>query len=432
MTDAAEKDPVGPITASPEAAAKPDVSSATSKNAAATPSAAPAKKASVTPDDSPTGSKKASAEKKRKKPASGKKKRKKQSGEPVPLTNTPNGDLPAFLKSAQQPAYRAGQVRRWLYRDLASGFHEMSNLPAELRKKLAERYTPHGLLPGPIQQSEDGTHKFLFNTPDGAPVETVLLPRRRGYALCISSQSGCAMGCPFCATGTLGLIRNLTGGEIVDQFLRGRRHARALGSELESVIFMGMGEPLANMDNLEQAMGRLVADDYAGFGARRLTVSTIGLPNRIPRLALWPWQVGLAISLHTADDELRRQLIPASRVLPLPDLMRDSIAYQQTTSLRVTYEYILLGEVNDSADQARRLATLLQRQLCHVNLIPYNPVPGLPFVPSVAGRTARFRETLESRGIAVTVRKPRGRDISAACGQLAAVGVATRSSNPGR
>ncbi|MDP6509185.1 MAG: 23S rRNA (adenine(2503)-C(2))-methyltransferase RlmN, partial [Chloroflexota bacterium] len=166
-----------------------------------------------------------------------------QSGEPIPLTDTPNGDLPAFLKSANQPAYRVGQVRRWLYRDLATGFHEMSNLPAALRKKLAERYTPHGLLPGPIQQSEDGTHKFLFSTPDGAPVEAVLLPRRRGYALCISTQSGCAMGCPFCATGTLGLIRNLTGGEIVDQFLRGRRHARALGSELESVIFMGMGEP---------------------------------------------------------------------------------------------------------------------------------------------------------------------------------------------
>ncbi len=352
-----------------------------------------------------------------------------QSGEPIPLTDTPNGDLPAFLKSANQPAYRVGQVRRWLYRDLATGFHEMSNLPAALRKKLAERYTPHGLLPGPIQQSEDGTHKFLFSTPDGAPVEAVLLPRQRGYALCISTQSGCAMGCPFCATGTLGLIRNLTGGEIVDQFLRGRRHARALGSELESVIFMGMGEPLANMDSLEQAMGRLVADDYAGFGARRLTVSTIGLPDRIPRLALWPWQVGMAISLHTADDELRRQLIPTSRALPLPALMRDSIAYQKTTSRRVTYEYVLLGEVNDSADQARRLATLLQRQLCHVNLIPYNPVPGLPFVPSVAGRTARFRETLESRGVAVTVRKPRGHDISAACGQLAGA-PGTLVSNP--
>ncbi len=342
------------------------------------------------------------------------------SGQPDPLTDTGTGALAAFLRDAGHPAYRAGQVRRWLYRDLAAGFNEMSNLPALLRRELAARFTLHSLTVGTVQRSTDGkTHKFLLSAGDGVPVEAVLLPRKSGFALCISSQSGCGMGCPFCATGTLGLIRNLTAGEIVDQFLHGRRQARRLGGELESVIFMGMGEPLANFDNVESAVARLVAQEYAGFGARRITVSTIGLPGRIARLALWPWQVGLAISLHAAEDELRRRLVPPSRGLPLVDLMRDSVSYQESTGRRVTYEYVLLRDVNDSADQARRLCSLLKGQLCHVNLIPYNPVDGLDYRPAPPGRTAKFRETLEARCIPVTVRKPRGRDIAAACGQLA-------------
>ena len=342
---------------------------------------------------------------------------------PAALTDLSVDALAAFLKEAGQPAYRAGQINRWLYHDLAAGFHEMSNLPASLRKELSTRFTIHSLAVGTVQRSvDDNTHKFLLPSIDGSPVEAVLLPRRRGFALCISSQSGCGMGCPFCATGTLGLIRNLTAGEIVDQFLYGRRHARQLGGELESVIFMGMGEPLANIDNVETALARLVAEEYAGFGARRITVSTIGLPGRIPRVALWPWQVGLAISLHAPEDDLRRRLVPAGRALLLAELMRDSIAYQEATSRRVTYEYVLLGAVNDSPDQARRLGTLLKGQLCHVNLIPYNPVDGLDYRRAAPGRTTRFRETLESRGVAVTVRKPRGRDINAACGQLAAGG----------
>lgn len=341
-------------------------------------------------------------------------------GQPAALTATGIGALAEFLKDAGHPDYRAGQIQRWLYRDLAAGFNEMSNLPASLRKELAARFTLHGLTVGTVQSSaDDETHKFLLSAPDGIPVEAVLLPRKRGFALCISSQSGCGMGCPFCATGTLGLIRNLTSGEIVDQFLHGRREARRLGGELESVIFMGMGEPLANFDNVEAAVARLVAEEYAGFGARRITVSTIGLPGRIARLALWPWQVGLAISLHAAEDELRRHLVPVSGRLPLAELMRDSVAYQESTGRRVTYEYVLLGDVNDSADQARRLCAMLKGQLCHVNLIPYNPVVGLDYRRVPPGRTAKFRETLEARGIPVTVRKPRGRDIDAACGQLA-------------
>lgn len=342
-------------------------------------------------------------------------------GMPVALTDTPPDVLAAFLKNVGEPDYRVDQIYRWLYRDMAADFHEMSNIPFDLRKALAAHFRVHGLGIESVHQSAgDSTQKFFMPTSDGSPVEAVLLPRRRGFALCISSQSGCGMACPFCATGTLGLIRNLTVGEIVDQFLHGRRTARDLGSELNSVIFMGMGEPLANIDNVEGAISRLVDTKYAGFGARRITVSTIGLPGRIPRVALWPWQIGLAISLHAPEDGLRRRLVPASHALPLHELMRDAISYQELTGRRVTYEYVLLGNVNDSLDEAHTLGCLLQGQLCHVNLIPYNPVNGLDYSGATTRDITKFRDALESCGIAVTIRRPRGCDIDAACGQLSA------------
>ena len=244
-------------------------------------------------------------------------------------------------------------------------------------------------------------------------------------ALCLSSQAGCAMRCPFCATGLGGLRRNLSFGEIVDQYLLAR--SLAPGADIGSIVFMGMGEPLANLDNVKKAVERLVSSEYCGVGARRITISTIGLRGRIRKLAAWPWQVGLAISLHAPDDQLRRQLVPPSRSFGLEALMAESVYYQRKTGRRVSYEYVMLDAVNDSTIQARALRDLISGQLCHVNLIPYNSVAGTGYRGSPRAAIERFRQTLELGGAPVTVRLPRGRDIAAACGQLAGTRVEAAS-----
>jgi 23S rRNA (adenine2503-C2)-methyltransferase len=231
------------------------------------------------------------------------------------------------------------------------------------------------------------------------------------------------MGCPFCATGLAGLRRNLTSGEIVDQYLLARSLALASGVDIGSIVYMGMGEPLANLDNVKRSVEWLVSGDYCGLGARRITISTIGLRGRIRKLAEWPWQIGLAISLHAPSDEVRRRLVPPSRSFGLGELMADSVYYQRKSGRRVSYEYVMLDAVNDSNDQARALGDLLAGQLCHVNLIPYNSVAGTGYRGATSAATERFRRTLEAGGVPVTVRRPRGRDIAAACGQLAGSGV---------
>ena len=339
----------------------------------------------------------------------------------TPLTSVSLADLSERLTGMGQPAFRADQVARWLYQRTVTEFSQMTDVPASLRAELQDSYALHGLTLERSQVSIDGaTSKLLFAAVDGAKIEAVLLPRRRGSAVCVSSQAGCAMGCPFCATGLLGLRRNLSTGEIVDQYLLARSAARAAGSDVESLIFMGMGEPLANLENLEGAVARLVSPDYCGIGARRITISTIGIRNRIRRLAAWPWQVGLAISLHAPNDELRNRLVPPSRSFPIGELMRESIAYQDKTRRRVSYEYVMLSGVNDSTGIATELGRLLSGQLCHVNLIPYNPVSGTGFQGSSVSAIEEFRRIVESTGLTVTIRRPRGRDIAAACGQLAA------------
>ena len=336
----------------------------------------------------------------------------------VPLTSLATEELRELVEALGESRYRADQISRWLYRRSATDINQMSDLSAALRRDLMRRFRVHALRIERVLQSADGaTQKMLLGGDGGVSVESVLLPRRRGLALCLSSQAGCAMRCPFCATGLGGLRRNLSFDEIVDQYLLARSLARGAG--IGSIVFMGMGEPLANLDNVKRAVERLVSSDYCGVGARRITISTIGLRGRIRKLARWPWQVGLAISLHAPDDQLRRQLVPPSRSFGLEALMAESVYYQRKTGRRVSYEYVMLDAVNDSPDQARALRNLVAGQLCHVNLIPYNSVAGTGYRGSSRAAVERFRRTLELNGVPVTVRLPRGRDIAAACGQLA-------------
>ena len=344
----------------------------------------------------------------------------------VALTGLAIGELRELVEALGESRYRADQISRWLYRRSATGIGQMSDLPAALRRDLRRRFRVHALKIERALESADGvTRKLLLTGRGGVSVESVLLPRRRGMALCLSSQAGCAMRCPFCATGLGGLRRNLSFGEIVDQYLLAR--SLAPGADIGSIVFMGMGEPLANLDNVKKAVERLVSSEYCGVGARRITISTIGLRGRIRKLAAWPWQVGLAISLHAPDDQLRRQLVPPSRSFGLEALMAESVYYQRKTGRRVSYEYVMLDAVNDSTIQARALRDLISGQLCHVNLIPYNSVAGTGYRGSPRVAVERFRQTLELGGAPVTVRLPRGRDIAAACGQLAGTRVEAAS-----
>ncbi len=344
----------------------------------------------------------------------------------VALTSLALGELRELVEGLGESRYRADQISGWLYRRSATDIGQMSDLSAALRRDLMGRFRAHSLRIERVHRSVDGvTQKMLLAGRGGVSVESVLLPRRRGLALCLSSQAGCAMRCPFCATGLGGLRRNLSFGEIVDQYLLAG--SLAGGAGIGSIVFMGMGEPLANLDNVKKAVERLVSSDYCGVGARRITISTIGLRGRIRKLAGWPWQVGLAISLHAPDDQLRRQLVPPSKSFGLESLMAESVYYQRKTSRRVSYEYVMLDGVNDSPDQARALRDLISGQLCHVNLIPYNAVAGTGYRGSPRSAVERFRQTLELRGVPVTVRPPRGRDIAAACGQLAGTRVEAAS-----
>ena len=267
----------------------------------------------------------------------------------------------------------------------------------------------------------DGTRKFLLRAIDGTVFETVQLPSERGSAtsVCVSSQAGCAMGCTFCATGTLGLMRNLAAAEIVDQFLHVRRETRG-AAQPNRVIFMGMGEPLANLANVHDAIGVLVEPGCVGLGARRITVSTVGLPIGIREVSKWPWQIGLAISLHAASDDIRTAIVPLARSVDLKSLMEASVMYQQVTGRRVSYEYTVLKDVNDHVSQARDLANLVRDQKCHVNLIPFNSFPGSSFVAADPGTIRLFQGELQRHRIPVTIRRTRGREIAGACGQLQA------------
>jgi 23S rRNA (adenine2503-C2)-methyltransferase len=319
--------------------------------------------------------------------------------------------LERTLADAGQPAFRARQVWQWTARG-ATGYEQMTNVPAALRAELEERVPFSTLTVVHQAESRDGTVKTLFNTSDGRPVEAVLMRYRDGRrSLCVSSQSGCPLTCTFCATGRMKFGRNLTASEIVDQALHFRRF-----EDVDHAVFMGMGEPLMNLDNVLAAARRL---PDVGITHRRTTISTVGWLPGIERLADEPEPIRLAFSLHAPDDALRSELMPLNERYAMADVLAACERWYERKRRRVFIEYVMLAGVNDQYAQALQLARLLDPAKFKVNLIPYNPT-GSPYEGSGREAIAAFKAVLEEHGLPATVRLTRGRDIDAACGQLAA------------
>ena len=348
---------------------------------------------------------------------------------PVSLLDFSRPELEEFLAGLGQPRYRARQVWEWIYRHFADDFAAMTNLPKELRSALEQAATLSPLHPLTRVISADGdTQKVLFRLPGGQTIETVLMLYDERRTLCISSQAGCAMGCTFCATAQGGLARNLTAGEIVAQVLFFARYLAnpALPpamhvdrpTNVTNIVLMGMGEPMHNYTNVWTALRRLTDADAFGLGARHITLSTVGLAPMIDRMAEEDLQIGLAVSLHAPNDALRSQLAPINRAYPIEDLLAAVRRYIDKTHRRVTFEYALMRGINDSAELAQELAGKLDGILCHVNLIPLNPIPDSPFQPTSDADTQQFAQILRDAGVPATVRLRRGIEINAGCGQL--------------
>ncbi len=328
-------------------------------------------------------------------------------------------ELTEFVQDIDLPSYRADQIWEWLYRRYAKSFSMMTNLPLSLRAFLDEETVLNSGKVVSRQESKDGqTIKVLFQLPDNNFIETVLMRYEKRRTLCISTQAGCAMGCVFCATGQMGFFRNLSVGEITYQALYFARLLASQGEKVTNIVMMGMGEPLHNYDNTLQALDNLT--DSRGFklGARKITISTVGLVPAIRKYADERRQSPLAVSLHAATDKERDRLIPINRRWPLSDLMDACHYYIHKTRRRITFEWALISGNNDTLEQAAALGKLLQNMLCHVNLIPLNPTAGYGGQPSSRFRVTAFQEALSKLGISSTVRVRRGIDIKAGCGQL--------------
>ncbi|MCA9970870.1 MAG: 23S rRNA (adenine(2503)-C(2))-methyltransferase RlmN [Anaerolineales bacterium] len=337
----------------------------------------------------------------------------------VNLVDLSQEALQALVVELGERPFRARQIWQWIYQRYAQDVAEMTDLPKGFRQKLAAAGTLRPFELVSEQRSSDGqTTKVLFKLPDGQYVETVLMKYDRRRTLCISTQAGCAMGCVFCATGQMGFFRNLTAGEIVAQVLYFARELAEAGEHVTNVVMMGMGEPLHNYDQTLTAVDRLTAEDAFNLGARKITISTVGLVPAIRRYADEQRQTPLAVSLHAATDAERNKLIPINRRWPLNKLMEAVRYYLEKTNRRITFEWALIQGENDTPEQAHRLGQLIQGMLCHVNLIPLNPTAGYEGGPSSQERVTAFQEILAGYGVSSTVRVRRGIDIQAGCGQL--------------
>jgi 23S rRNA (adenine2503-C2)-methyltransferase len=335
-------------------------------------------------------------------------------------------DLKTIIDSWEEPEYRSQQIWQGLYNQYWSRFDQFSNLPLSLRNKLANHFRITSMEPIEKIQSVDGnTMKILFKLIDDQLIEAVLMRYKKRNTLCISTQAGCGMGCTFCATGKMGLKRNLSNGEIAEQVINFTRILSDKDQKVTNIVFMGMGEPFHNYDAMMQAVEKLNDPDGYNFGSRRMTISTVGIVPGIRRFTYEDSQVNLAISLHAADDELRSTMLPVNNKYPLNNLMNACLEYVQVTGRRITFEWALIKGINDTNEQAKKLAKLLMpffiegSPLCHVNLIPLNPIKGYIGLPAIPDQVETFRNILIDRAIPTTIRTKRGIEIQAGCGQLA-------------
>jgi 23S rRNA (adenine2503-C2)-methyltransferase len=334
---------------------------------------------------------------------------------PYELTQT----LTEHFEAREQPAYRSAQVTRWIYEGLAPSIEHMTDLPSGERDALSERFTLVEAEAAQVAESKDSTVKHLWKLADGKLIESVLIPTKTRMTLCISSQAGCAIGCTFCATGWGGFDRHLTAGEIVSQYRASRRWVEQNERvPITNIVYMGMGEPLANRKPVHSSL--TILNQGYGVGARRITVSTVGVVPGILELAERPEQFRLALSLHAPETELRGSLIPLEKRYPLPELLEALQKFDAAGGKRITFEYTMIRGVNDDLALAPKLAKIAKKVRAFVNLIPFNPIPYQDWGPSPSERIREFAAVLEAAGVPAAVRETRGRDIDAACGQLRA------------
>jgi len=340
----------------------------------------------------------------------------------APITSLSSDELVVRMRELGEPAYRAKQVVDWLYKKRVRSFEEMSDLPQALRTRLAQEFVWSIPKVVRVLGSNDTTQKFLFRLHDGNLIESVLIPaspalygeRSDRRTICVSSQVGCAYGCKFCASGLDGWTRNLDAGEVVQQLIAVEEKS---GERIDNVVFMGMGEPLANLPNLLRAIRIINAPWGLEIGARHITVSTSGLAPQIRELAAEPTQFRLALSLHGATDEVRSQIMPINRRYNLKTLL-EACDFYVARKRRIMFEYILIADVNDTDEQAHELAKHAKRLAAKINLIPYNTVEGLEWSRPSRARQGRFHSILREQGVVATLRREKGHDIAAACGQL--------------
>jgi 23S rRNA (adenine2503-C2)-methyltransferase len=350
------------------------------------------------------------------------------------ITDLTTSQLQELVGSLGEPDYRARQLQHWVYQRLALSFGDMTDLPQFFRQRLEHEVRLHSLTPVHEQTGQDGTVKTLFALADGKTIESTLMGYpsdfgRARYTVCVSTQVGCPIGCPFCATGRQGFERNLTPGEIIDQVLyfasllrdrlsEGRNNASMPVSPVTNIVFMGMGEPLANYEALWQAVEILNSPGAFGLAARSMSISTAGLVTQIKRLSQEKLQIGLAVSLHASDNSIRDKLVPINRKYPLEQLIPACRQYCEMTGRRLSFEYALFDGINDSLQDARSLALLVKKMNCHVNLIAANRTTGQTFRSPAKETVIGFERELKRFNIACTLRQPRGLDIDAGCGQL--------------
>ncbi len=334
------------------------------------------------------------------------------------ILDVPEEDLLSWLAARNEKPLRIKQIRRWIIASRATSFEQMSDLPKALREALGESFSVFSLSESRHLIAKDDTHKLLLETHDKRSIECVLIQEEPRRTACISTQVGCGMGCVFCASGLNGVERNLTSAEILEQLIQLRNLTPGPDGRLSNVVVMGMGEPMANLENLLEALEIAGRPDGLNLGARHITISTVGLPAKMRKLADTEKQYHLAVSLHAPNDDLRTKIVPTNDKTGIDEIMAAADYFFEKTGRQVTYEYVLLGQLNDSPKEARQLATLVQGRVAHINLIPFNSVEGLPYKRPAQEAQAEFIDILRQSGVSVKVRKRKGADIDAACGQL--------------